>query len=99
VLLPTAGEIWLKRWHVALGAEPRGARHPGTTMVTDDGRRCYRPGAERESVRLLREITDLADELDRRGELEHASLDHPEILPLMDELGEALGIGPVPREA
>jgi hypothetical protein len=67
------------------------------------------PGRERERCRLLREITDLADELDRRGELAHlpmailgrefrsASLDHPAILPLLDELGVCLDIGPCPR--
>jgi hypothetical protein len=62
--------------------------------------------------RLLAAIDELASELDRRGELEHvpqplpgnpgftsASLDHPELLPLLNELGVALGVGACPREA
>ena len=89
-MMPTAGEVWWARASKALRAEPCG---------------------ESASLRVLRAIDELAEELDRRGELAEVlvpmgsgpplpsrSLDHPEILPLFDELGEVLGVGPVPRE-
>jgi hypothetical protein len=97
--LPDPGEVWTARLRLALRAEP-------------PGRSGFMGGPERESVRLLREITDLADDLDRRGQLMcvlvmirgvlpfySGSLDHPDILPLIDELGDCLGIGPCPRPA
>jgi hypothetical protein len=88
VTWPTAEEVWFARLADAIHHEPRSSRaFQWETIVTPGGHRSYRRVPRTQSERLMRAL----DEIDWNS-------DDPRTRDLLDELGDALGIGPVPPD-